>query len=122
MLTGQDLLTADANPVHWYSGTAHRNTFLDSRTNLGHRLRGLGALGAQMDDTVAGPGTGVILEFRSAVTHVPHGEWRDFALRTHRFITFINAAAANGRIDMRAPAPVAPVAPLVPVGAGGGAG
>ena len=100
MTQGIDLLTKHAQEIHWYSSQAHKNTYMDTRTELGHRLRGVGGLGGAFD-TTAGGDPAAIVEFRSMMTHVPYIRWGELALRVFDFIVAVNAAAnSNNTVNM----------------------
>lgn len=86
---GRDLLTKRANEVRWYSSDQHRATYMDSRENLGHRLRGFGGLGDTFDDLLNGQ-TGAILEFRSMRGGVPYRNWQPLAIQAYQYFRAIN--------------------------------
>ncbi|MCG8337556.1 MAG: DUF4157 domain-containing protein, partial [Proteobacteria bacterium] len=86
---GRDLLTKRANEVYFFSGSQHKATYMDSRENLGHRLRGFGGLGDTFDDLLNGQ-TGAILEFRSMRGGVPYRNWQPLAIQAYQYFRAIN--------------------------------
>lgn len=86
---GRDLLTKHANEVNWYSSKAHKRIYKDSRTNLGHRLRGFGELGARFDDLLNDQ-IGAIFEFRSMAVDIPYTDWQALARQTYQYFRAIN--------------------------------
>ena len=94
MTKGKDLLTEHAQKIHLYSPPDHKKKYRDTRTDLGHRLRGLGGLGKRRD-TTSGGHRAEIVEFRSMKTQVPYTDWHSLALRVFDFIVAVNAAETS---------------------------
>jgi hypothetical protein len=103
MTKGQDLLSAEAHPIEG-KGRTRRNVLIykDSNPGLGHRLRGLAALGDKMDDITYKTYTerGAILEFRARQKEVLIGDWKQFALDAFAFFRQVNEGDRHLAVDL----------------------
>jgi hypothetical protein len=103
MTRGQDLLSAAANPIE---GDGKRREYVaiykDSNPGLGHRLRGLAALGDKMDDVTYGtvPEKAAIVEFRARQVAVLLGDWKKYALESFDFFRMVNEGDRFAAVDL----------------------
>jgi hypothetical protein len=102
MTKGKDLLSAAAHPIE-SKGKTRKNVLIykDSNPGLGHRLRGLAALGDKMDDIEYNTMTerGAILEFRARQKQVVIGNWKKFALQAFDFFRELNEGDRQTEFD-----------------------
>jgi hypothetical protein len=102
MTKGKDLLSAAAHPIEG-KGKTRKNVLIykDSNPGLGHRLRGLAALGDKMDDITYGTKTerGAILEFRARQKEVLIGDWKEYALDAFDFFRELNEGDRDTDLD-----------------------
>lgn len=99
MLNGQDLFSAAAHPL---DSDENKQKYEDSNPGLGHRLRGLAALGDKMD-TVNYQGAAentAIVEFRARQAELPYPEWQAYGIKMFRFFREINEGGRHDKIDL----------------------
>lgn len=103
MTQGQDLLSEAATPIE---GPKAKSKYIaiykDSNPGLGHRLRGLAALGDKMDDIQYGASTerSAILEFRARQKELALPTWKQYALDSFDFFRTINEGSRHSAVDL----------------------